>query len=73
MNNIEKKNEKVFENNIGNLSGVNNPPNITDDTFDNFHSNRYKKRKRCIIIGLIITFILILTFVIVIGIESNKK
>ena len=73
VNNIEKKNEKVFENNIGNLSGVNNPPNITDDTFDNFHSNRYKKRKRCIIIGLIITFILILTFVIVIGIESNKK
>ena len=73
-NNIEIKNdENVFENNIGNLSGVNNGPNINEDNFDNFNKNNYKKKKRCLIIGLCITFILIVAFVVVIGIESNKK
>jgi len=73
-NNIEIKNEhNVFENNIGNLSGVNNGPNINEDAFDNFNKNNYKKKKRCLIIGLCITFILIVAFVVVIGIESNKK
>ena len=73
-NNIEIKNEhNVFENNIGNLSGVNNGPNINEDAFDNFNKNNYKKKKKCLIIGLCITFILIVAFVVVIGIESNKK
>ena len=73
-NNIEIKNEhNVFENNIGNLSGVNNGPNINEDAFDNFNKNNYKKKKRCLIIGLCITFILIVAFIVVIGIESNKK
>ena len=73
-NNIEIKNDQnVFENNIGNLSGVNNGPNINEDAFDNFNKNNYKKKKRCLIIGLCITFILIVAFVVVIGIESNKK
>ena len=74
-NNIEeKKNEhNVFENNIGNISGVNNEQNITDDTFDHFNNSRFKRRKKCLMIGLVITFILIVTFVIVIGIESGKK
>ena len=74
-NNIEeKKNEhNVFENNIGNISGVNNEQNITDDAFDHFNISRYKRRKKCLMIGLCITFILIVTFVVVIGIESGKK
>ena len=70
----EKKNENnVFENNIGNISGVNNEQNITDDAFDHFNNNRFKRRKKCLMIGLVITFILIVTFVVVIGIESGKK
>ena len=70
----EKKNEhNVFENNIGNISGVNNEQNITDDAFDHFNHHRYKRRKKCLMIGLVITFILIVTFVVVIGIESGKK
>ncbi len=74
-NNLEeKKNEhNVFENNIGNISGVNNEQNIADDAFDHFNNNRYKRRKKCLIFGLVITFILIVTFVVVIGIESGKK
>jgi hypothetical protein len=74
-NNIEeKKNEhNVFENNIGNISGVNNEQNITDDAFDHINNSRYKRRKKCLMIGLVITFILIVTFVVVIGIESGKK
>ena len=70
----ESKNEQnVFENNIGNISGVNNGQIIPDDAFDNFNKNRNKKKKRCLIIGLCVTFILIVTFVVVIGIESTKK
>ena len=72
-NDGNKNEQNVFENNIGNLSGVNSQPNISDDAFDNFNKNRYKKRKKCLIIGLCVTFILVVTFVIVIGIESNKK
>ena len=73
-NNIEIKNDQnVFENNIGNLSGVNNGTSINDDAFDTFNKNNYKKKKKCLIIGLCITFILIVAFVVVIGIESNKK
>ena len=70
----EKKNEhNVFENNIGNISGVNNQQNITDDAFDHFNHHRYKRRKKCLMIGLVITFILIVTFVVVIITESSKK
>ena len=70
--NIGIKNEQnIFENNIGNISGVNNGPNISEDAFDNYQ-NKSKKKKRCLIIGLCITFILIVTFVVVILIESKK-
>ena len=70
----EKKHENnVFENNIGNISGVNNEQNITDDAFDHINNHRYKRRKKCLMVGLVITFILIVTFVVVIGIESGKK
>ena len=73
-NKHEVKNEQnVFENNIGNISGVNNGQNINEDTFDNFNKIKKKTKKKCLIIGLIITFIIIVSFVIVIGIESNKK
>ena len=72
-NNIEmKNNQNIFEKNIGNISGVNNGPNISEDTFDNYQ-NKSKKKKRCLIIGLCITFILIVTFVVVISIESKNK
>ena len=73
-NNIELKNEQnIFENNIGNLSGVNNGSNLPEDTFDNFKNNKYKRKKKWLILGLFITFILIITFVVVIGVESNRK
>ena len=73
-NNIELKNEQnIFENNIRKLSGVNNGPNLPEDTFDNFKNNKYKRKKKWLILGLFITFILIITFVVVIGVESNRK
>jgi len=74
INKIEsKRDQNIFENNIGNLSEVNNGPNISEDTFDNLAKLRNKRKKKCLILGLVITFILILTFVVVIAIESNKK
>jgi hypothetical protein len=72
-NSANKNEQNVFENNIGNLSGVNGNPNITDDAFDNFSKNKSIRKKRCLIIGLIVTFILIITFIVVIGIEAHKK
>ena len=72
-NNEIKNEQNIFENNIGNISGVNNAHNINEDAFDNFNQKKYKKKKKCLIIGLVITFILIITFIVVIGIESNKK
>ena len=71
--NGKKSEQNVFGNNIGNISGVNNEQNITDDAFDHINNSRYKRRKKCLMIGLVITFILIVTFVVVIGIESGKK
>ena len=68
-----KSDQNIFENNIGNLSGVNTGPNISEDTFDNLVKIRNKRKKKCLILGLFITFILIVTFVVVIAIESNKK
>ena len=74
INKIESKSDQnIFENNIGNLSGVNNGPNIPEDAFDNLAKIRKKRKKKCLILGLVITFILIVTFVVVIAIESNKK
>ena len=72
-NKINKNEQNVFENNIGNISGVNGTPNITDDAFDNFSKNKGYKKKKCLIIGIIVTFIFIITFIVVIGIESQKK
>ena len=74
INKIESKSDQnIFENNIGNLSGVNNGSNIPEDAFDNLAKIRKKRKKKCLILGLVITFILIVTFVVVIAIESNKK
>ena len=67
-----KNNQNIFENNIGNISEVNNGQNISEDTFDNYH-NKNKKKKRCLMIGLCITFILIVAFIVVISIESKNK
>ena len=74
INKIESKSDQnIFENNIGNLSEVNNGPNISEDAFDNLAKIRNKRKKKCLILGLVIIFILIATFVVVIAIESNKK
>ena len=74
INKIESKNDQnIFEKNINNLSRVNNEPNIAENAFDNLAKNRNKRKKKCLILGLVITFILIVTFVVVIAIESNKK
>ena len=72
-NKINKNEQNVFENNIGNISGVNGTPNITDDAFDNLSKNKGYKKEKCLIIGIIVTFIFIITFIVVIGIESQKK
>ena len=55
----KKKEQNVFENNIGNLSGVNKIPTITDDTFFNFKRSRSKYKKYCIIFWVVFGVIVI--------------
>ena len=72
-----KKNEiknEAFENNIGNISWGNNAPNhLAEDAFDTYNKGINKKTKRKIMIGLIITFLLVVTFIVVIAVFGNKK
>ena len=72
-NNIKtgKKGEQnVFENNIGNLSGVNKIPTITDDTFFNFKRSRSKYKKYCLIFWVVFGVIVITTFIIIMEIRK---
>ena len=73
-NNISfnKKVQNGFENNIGNISDVKNSRNITDDAFDNLN-NKKKSKKKCLIIGVCIFFVVIFLFVVILGVQSNKK
>ena len=73
-NNISFNNkaQNGFENNIGNISDVKNSRNITDDDFDNLN-NKKKSKKKCLIIGVCIFFVVIFLFVVILGVQSNKK
>jgi len=73
-NNISfnKKVQNGFENNIGNISDVKNSKNIPDDAFDNLN-NKKKSKKKCLIIGVCIFFVVIFLFVVILGVQSNKK
>ena len=74
INKIESKSDQnIFEKNFGNLSGVNNGPNISEDAFGSLTKNRNKRKKKCLILGLVIIFILIVTFVVIIAFESKNK
>ena len=57
---------------LGNISDVKNSRNITDDAFDNLN-NKKKSKKKCLIIGVCIFFVVIFLFVVILGVKSNKK
>ena len=73
-NNISFNNkvQNGFENNIGNISDVKNSRNLPDDAFDNLN-NKNKSKKKCLIIGVCIFFVVIVLFVGILGVQSNKK
>ena len=73
-NNISFNNKvpKGFENNIGNISDVKNSRNLPDDAFDNLN-NKKKSKKKCLIISVCIFFVVIFLFVVILGVQSNKK
>jgi hypothetical protein len=67
----EKRSEQnVFENNIGNLSGVNKIPTLNDDTFFNFKRSRSKYKRNCIIIWVIITIIVIVGLITIMELKN---
>ena len=73
-NNISFNNKvpNGFENNIGNISDVKNSRNLPDDAFDNLN-NKKKSKKKCLIISVCIFFVIIFLFVVILGVQSNKK
>lgn len=66
----KKGEQNVFENNIGNLSGVNKIPTIIDDTFFNFKRSRSKYKKYCLIFWVVFGVIVISTFIIIMEIRK---
>ena len=73
-NNISFNNKvpNGFENNIGNISDVKNSRNLPDDAFDNLN-NKKTSKKKCLIISVCIFFVVIFLFVVILGVQSNKK
>ena len=67
----EKKSEQnVFENNIGNLSGVNKIQTLNDDTFFNFKRSRSNYKRKCIILWVIITVIVIVGLITILELKN---
>ena len=67
----EKKSEqKVFEINIANLSGVNKIPTINDDTFFNFKRNSGKYKRNCIIFWIILAVIVIVGLITILELKK---
>ena len=66
---IDNKNNG-FDKNLGNLSGVNNIHSLDEDAFHNF-SQQGCSKKKCIIITLTLTFVIILTFGIGFGLKTK--
>ena len=63
----QKSDQNVFEDNIGNISGVNKVPTINDDAFFNFRRSRSKYKRICIIVWVVIAILLIVIFITIIG------
>ncbi len=64
----EKRSEQnVFENNIGNLSGVNKIPTLNDDTFFNFKRGRKRYKKICLIIWITLIIMGLISIFIFLG------
>ena len=73
-NNIDLANKKiennVFENNIGNLSGVNKVPTIGDDPFFNFKRTRSKYKRNCAIFWVV--FAVVVVVILLLMMEIRK-
>ena len=74
FNNIDLANKKiennVFENNIGNLSGVNKVPTIGDDPFFNFKRTRSKYKRNCAIFWVV--FAVVVVVILLLMMEFRK-
>ena len=66
-NNIDISNKKndVFENNIGNLSGVNKVPTLNDDPFINFKRTRSKYKRNCAIFWIVFAVVIVVILLLV--------
>ena len=66
----EKNDQIVFENNIGNLSGVNKVPTVNDDTFFNFKRNNGTYKRNCIIFWVILAIIIIVGLITILTLKK---
>ena len=66
----EKNDQNVFENNIGNLSGVNKVPTVNDDTFFNFKRNNGTYKRNCIIFWVILAIIIIVGLITILALKK---
>ena len=66
----EKNDQNVFENNIGNLSGVNKVPTVNDDTFFNFKRNNGTYKRNCIIFRVILAIIIIVGLITILALKK---
>ena len=66
----EKNDQIVFENNIGNLSGVNKVQTVNDDTFINFKRNNGTYKRNCIIFWVILAIIIIVGLITILALKK---
>ena len=66
----EKNDQNVFEDNIGNLSGVNKVPTANDDTFFNFKRNNGTYKRNCIIFWVILAIIIIVGLITILALKK---
>ena len=66
----EKNDQIVFENNIGNLSGVNKVPTVNDDPFFNFKRNNGTYKRNCIIFWVILAIIIIVGLITILALKK---
>ena len=66
----EKNDQIVFENNIGNLSGVNKVQTVNDDTLFNFKRNNGTYKRNCIIFWVILAIIIIVGLITILALKK---
>ena len=66
----EKNDQNFFENNIGNLSGVNKVATVNDDTFFNFKRNNGTYKRNCIIFWVILAIIIIVGLITILTLKK---